>query len=229
MLTNSLRGFNLLLIALAFLIIIIWPMILIYYLFYQLYSLINIFWLLPLFFYLGLLSYGAVFIAQTYFILKVLFNPKIKTGIYDINKPNPAIIYYSISSIFMRVIEKIFGTLLIPSTFYANLIFKLFAKHAGKKSLINPIPDPYLVSLGDECVIGRGVLILGHEICGSKIILKEVKIGNRVTIGANTIISPGVIIEDDVIIGANSYVKKDSILKKGGFYVGNPAILKEKK
>ena len=179
---NSLRGFNLILISLSFLIIILWPMILIFYLFHQLYLLINIFWLVPLFAYAGLLSYGALFLIQTYVILKVLFNPKVKTGTYDIANPNPAIIYYAASSIFIAVIEKIFETLLVPQTFYANFVFKIFAKYAGKGSLINPIPDPYLVSIGIASAIGRGVLIVGHEISGTRIILKEVKIGNRVTI-----------------------------------------------
>ncbi|MDD4353761.1 MAG: DapH/DapD/GlmU-related protein [Candidatus Nanoarchaeia archaeon] len=229
MLTESLRGFNLVLVSISFLTIVLWPAVLIYYLFQNFYNWVNIAWLFPLFVYFGFLSYGILFLIQSYVFLKIIFNPKEKTGNFDINKPNKAIIYYSISSIFMRIIEKIFSILLIPTVFYANLIFKLFAKHCGKKSLINPIPDPYLISIGDECVMGRGVLIIGHEISGTRIIIKEVLIGNRVTIGANSIISPGVIIEDDVIVGANSYVKKDSVLEKGGFYVGNPAKLKKRK
>jgi hypothetical protein len=228
MITNSLRGFNLILISLPFFFLIINPILIVYYFAEKLYSLAGLPWLLPVFLYFSLLSYAFLFLLESYIILKIIYNPKIKEGTYDINKLNPAIIYYSLSETILKLNEKIFSMLLIPQAIYANIIFKLFAKHCGKKSLINPINDPYLVSIGDECIIGFGVLIIGHEIAGSRIILKEVKIGNRVTIGANSIISPGVIIEDDVVVGAKSYVRKDSVLKRKGFYVGCPAKLKRK-
>ncbi|MFA5303397.1 MAG: DapH/DapD/GlmU-related protein [Candidatus Nanoarchaeia archaeon] len=229
MLTNNLRGFNLVLISIPFFILILNPAIMVYYFAQKIYSYISVSWILPLIFYFSLLSYAILFMIESYIILKILFNPKNKEGTFNIHKTTPEILYYSISEILMKINERIFSMLLIPQSVYGNIIFKLFGKHCGKKSLINPIYDPYLTSIGDECIIGFGVIILGHEISGQRIILKEVKIGNRVTIGANSIISPGVIIEDDVIVGAKSYVKKNSILKKGGFYVGCPAELKEKK
>lgn len=49
----------------------------------------------------------------------------------------------------------------------------------------------------------------------------NVKIGNRVFIGAGTIILPGVTIGDDIVIGAGSVVTKD--VPSDSVAVGNPA------
>lgn len=225
---RSLRGINLILISIPFFFLILAPAVIVYYFAYNLYIYLALPWAFPLIIYFSLFSYALLFLFETYIILKIIFNPKEKQGTFSTDILNPAIIYYSLSENLLLICEKLFTLLLMPQAVYGNIIFKLFGKHCGQKSLINPIHDPYLVSIGEESIIGFGVLIIGHEISGKRIILKEIKIGNRVTIGANSIISPGVIIEDDVIIGAKSYVKKDSILKKGGFYVGIPAKLKER-
>jgi len=229
MFSNSFRGINLVLFSIPFFFYILIPGVIVYNLALKVYNIINIPWILPLIIYFSLLSYAMLYLIQSFILLKLIFNPKKKEGEFDVNKLNPAIIYYSLSDIILSVVEKIFSVSLIPQPFYSNLIMKLFGNSCGKRNLINPVKDPYLLSLSDDSIIGFGVLILGHEIVGKKIILKRIKIGSRVTIGANSIISPGVIIEDDVIVGANSYVKKYSVLKKGGFYVGSPAKLKARK
>jgi UDP-3-O-[3-hydroxymyristoyl] glucosamine N-acyltransferase len=54
----------------------------------------------------------------------------------------------------------------------------------------------------------------------------NVRIGNNVFIGSSAVIGPGVTICDNVIIGANSFVKEP--IKKKGFYVGNPVLLKDR-
>lgn len=48
----------------------------------------------------------------------------------------------------------------------------------------------------------------------------EVKIGNDVWIGGNTVINPGVCIGDNVVIGSNSVVTKD--IPSGVIVAGNP-------
>lgn len=92
------------------------------------------------------------------------------------------------------------------------------------------ITRPWLVSIGNDVQIARGVLILTHgydwsvlrgkygEMLGSS---GKVSIGNNVFIGANSTILKGSQIGNNVIIGAGSLVSKK--LEDNMVYAGNPA------
>lgn len=189
----------------------------------------NVLPLLPLLIYLGLFVYTIIFLTESFIILKIVFNPKKKEGVYSLFSMQPAVLYYIFNELFLRINEKLFSMLLIPSAIYSDVLFKIFGLKCGKNIMLNPIKDPYLTEIGDDSVIGQGVLILCHSIVRDNITLKRVKIGKNVTIGVNSIISPGVIIEDNVIIGANSFVKQNATLEKNSFYAGVPAKILEKK
>lgn len=227
MISDSLRGFNLIMISAAFFFVILNPAVIAYFAASWAYAMLGINWTFPIILYFSLILYVAILTIEAFIILKVIYNPKIKQGVFSVDSPTPAVVYYALSETLMRTIEKVFSMLLIPPAVHGNILLKIFGKKCGTRNLINPINDPHLTSIGNDCIIGFGAMILGHEIKGKRIILKEVKIGNKVTIAAHVIISPGVVIEDDVVVGAKSYVLKDAVLKKGGFYVGCPAKLKK--
>ena len=89
---------------------------------------------------------------------------------------------------------------------------------------------PWLISIGNDVVIARGVTILTHgydwcvlaemhdTVLGSA---GEVRIGNNVFIGMDSMILKGVHVGNNVIIGANSLVNKD--IPDNSVAVGNPA------
>ena len=83
-----------------------------------------------------------------------------------------------------------------------------------------------LVSIGDECFIGHGVMFIndlfseGRPANGDKDFWKNTKIGNNVSIGSNATILP-VEICNHVVIGAGAVVTKNIV--ESGVYVGNPA------
>ncbi|MCI8396878.1 MAG: acyltransferase [Clostridia bacterium] len=89
---------------------------------------------------------------------------------------------------------------------------------------------PWLVKIGDNVEITRGVVIITHDyswsvikkldgrVIGSR---RKVQIGNNVFIGMNSIIMQGVTIGNNVIIGANSVVNKD--IPSNSVVAGNPA------
>lgn len=85
-----------------------------------------------------------------------------------------------------------------------------------------------LVSIGDECFIGHGVVFIndlfetGEPARGDRSKWKSTRIGNRVSIGSNATILP-VSIADRTVIGAGSVVTKNIL--KAGVYAGNPARL----
>ena len=68
---------------------------------------------------------------------------------------------------------------------------------------------PELIEIGDDTIIGYNTVILAHEFLGDELRIGEVKIGRRVTIGANCTILPGVRIGDNAVISAHSLVNSD--------------------
>ena len=81
------------------------------------------------------------------------------------------------------------------------------------------------IEIGDDVILAPRVHILAHD-ASTKLFLghtlvSNVKIGNRVFIGAGTIVSPGVTIGDDVVIGAGSLVTKN--IPSSSVAAGNPA------
>lgn len=97
-------------------------------------------------------------------------------------------------------------------------------------STLIDVTRPWLVEIGDDVQITRGVTILTHGYDWSVIKGKYgvvlgsgggVKIGNNVFIGMNTIILKGVHIGNNVIIGAGSLVNRD--VPDDTVVAGNPA------
>ena len=101
--------------------------------------------------------------------------------------------------------------------------------YAASKTYIDET-RPFLVEIGDDVQITRGVTFLTHgydwsvlkgmygEVLGSA---GRIKIGNNVFIGTNAIILKGVTVGNNVVIGAGSLVNKD--IPDNCVYAGNPA------
>lgn len=89
-----------------------------------------------------------------------------------------------------------------------------------------------LVTIGEDCFIGHGVMFVndtfsgGGPAGGDETKWKATSIGSNVSIGSNATILP-VHVCDRAIIGAGAVVTKD--IFKPGVYVGNPAVIIEKK
>lgn len=93
--------------------------------------------------------------------------------------------------------------------------------------------EPYLVSLGENCLIAAGVHFFTHD-GGVKVlsdlgyfgsermdIIAPVTVGNNVYIGSGACILPGVTIGDNVVIGAQAVVTGD--IPSNSVAVGIPA------
>lgn len=85
----------------------------------------------------------------------------------------------------------------------------------------------WLIEIGDNVTLAPRVHILAHDASTKKFLgytkIGNVKIGNNVFIGAETVILPGVSIGNNVIVGANSTVTHD--IPDNSVYVGSPAKL----
>lgn len=89
--------------------------------------------------------------------------------------------------------------------------------------------EPWLIEIGNKVTITAGVKILTHDGStwlfgdekGRRFLYQNVKIGNNVFIGVNTVILPGVEIQDNVIVAAGSIVTKS--IPSGVIVAGNPS------
>jgi acetyltransferase-like isoleucine patch superfamily enzyme len=189
----------------------------------------NLFLLLsPLFIVSSYILFIILFILE---IKIILFFLKTKTieGTFKIDKINKTLIYYGVSSAFTTMLSKLLSRIPINSSIIDELLFKIFNNKLGKNCMIGTfILNPYLIEIGNNCVIGKNSVLSAHYIIGNTIKIKKIKIGNNVTIGLNSIISPGVIIEDNVLVKINSFVKPNTVLKKNSVYSGNPAKFEKK-
>jgi hypothetical protein len=129
----------------------------------------------------------------------------------------------------------IFGDKASPETFIKHLKKKGVLVGEGTvvfdpRSTMIDTTRPYLLKIGKNVQITRGVTILTHGYDWS--VLKgefgnvlgsagEVVIGDNVFIGMNATILKNVHIGNNVIIGANSLVNKN--LESDSVYAGNPA------
>ncbi|MEW5943474.1 MAG: DapH/DapD/GlmU-related protein [Pseudomonadota bacterium] len=70
------------------------------------------------------------------------------------------------------------------------------------------ILDPFLTILGDNCIIGHNAVLFSHAIERRRLSLAAIRIGNGVTIGAQSVIMSGVTIGDGAIVSAGAVVPK---------------------
>lgn len=94
----------------------------------------------------------------------------------------------------------------------------------GGRTVLDP-DFPFLISIGDETVIGPEAMILAHDASTRRHIgysrVAPVAIGRRAFVGARVIVLPGVTIGDDAIVGAGSVVRRN--VAPGTVVAGNPA------
>jgi acetyltransferase-like isoleucine patch superfamily enzyme len=99
--------------------------------------------------------------------------------------------------------------------------------------------EPYLIKIGNSCLITDGVSFLTHDgsiqvplindgesiddIYSKKSTFSKIEVGDNVFIGINSILLPGTKISSNSIFGAGSVVK--GIFNDGVVIAGNPAVV----
>ena len=145
---------------------------------------------------------------------------------------------------FKEWVKKIFLGKRYSSESYINYLRSIGVKigedctiYVPTKTLIDE-QYPWMITIGDHVRITEGCKLLTHDYSWSVLKLYaggeikencggiygasgQVKIGNNVFIGMNTIICRGVAIGDNVIVGAGSIVTKDCA--SNSVYAGTPA------
>ena len=104
------------------------------------------------------------------------------------------------------------------------LVSRLFGAKLGHDvALAGVIECPYLVTVGDNTILGYNSAISPNVSLNNKIIFGKIKIGHNVTIGVNSIILPDVEIGDGAQVGIGSVVVPGTKIPPGETWKGNPA------
>ncbi|MFY0543215.1 acyltransferase [Brevibacillus sp. H7] len=151
-----------------------------------------------------------------------------QTRRYSVNGANPLWQLYQTVS-FWKVVKN-FAVIQIarytPFLSWKNWLYRTFLRmEVGEQTAVAlmvmmDIMFPELIKIGRNCVIGYNTTILAHEYLVDEYRLGEVRIGDRVLIGANSTILPGVTIGEGAVVAAGTVVHKD--VPAGAFVGGNP-------
>lgn len=151
-----------------------------------------------------------------------------KTTRYPVQGPNPLWQMYRTVS-FWKVVKNFVVIQLArytPFPSWKNWMYRTFLRmEVGQETAVALMVMmdtmfPELIKIGKNSVIGYNTTILAHEYLVEEYRLGEVRIGDRVLIGANSTILPGVTIGDGAIVAAGTVVHKD--VAPGAFVGGNP-------
>ena len=172
-------------------------------------------------------TFGITLLLIISLILRIL-PIKPKAGIYRLGSYQS--IKWGVCGAFLRLANLTFLDFVTPS--FINVIyFKIIGAKIGKNVQLNTINinDPWLLEIGDGSVIGGGSSINCHTVEGGKLILEKVKIGQKCTIGAQSLVWPGCIVGDRSILATKSVLKKRTIIGEKEIWKGNPAVNVRKK
>ena len=120
--------------------------------------------------------------------------------------------------------------LLLPLIPFPQIIIP-FLRIAGAKIGRNVIIvvgtiiiEPHLLEIGDRTQLGAFVIITVHVTEKDSSLIKKIKIGSDVLVGAKTIIQPGVEIGNNSVIAMSSNVKKNTVIPANTLWGGTPAM-----
>jgi hypothetical protein len=157
------------------------------------------------FFFFGLLLMGS---------LIRLFSLGVRPGRHEAASP-VVLLWIILNGIFTMAWRIILP--IVPMTPLSQMFFRLGGCRIGKNVWINSINiiDGYMVSIGDNTVIGGEAVLSPHLYENGKLLIEPITIGRDCLIGGHAYISPGVTIGDGSVVGMKSYVRKGRTLPPG--------------
>lgn len=114
------------------------------------------------------------------------------------------LIYSGIYSLSLRLILPF-----VPVTFVINMYFRIVGCRMGTGVKLNSymLNDAYLLTLGDDVIVGGDTDISCHLFENDHLTLRPITIGRGTLIGAHSYISPGVTIGEHCVVGLYSYIR----------------------
>jgi acetyltransferase-like isoleucine patch superfamily enzyme len=112
---------------------------------------------------------------------------------------------------------------IMPAPFMRLFYLALGARLGENTYSQGIIHDPPFVEIGANSVVGQSALLVPHVIEGNKLAHYPIKIGNNVTVGANSAVLSDVVIGDGAIVATGAVVPKGTRIGAGETWGGVPA------
>ena len=160
-------------------------------------------------------------------ILGFIFKPSID------NVRVPFLSFTSVRWAFLNVIDRLAKPCvhhMVPS-WITDFYYRALGCKIGKDCFVSSdrINDPYLVTIGDNSIIGSKVIITPHVAEKNDLVLSDITIGNNCLIGLGAQINPGCVIGDGAVIASRAIVPKYTNIPAGEVWAGIPAKKIKKK
>ena len=160
-------------------------------------------------------------------ILGFIFKPSID------NVRVPFLSFTSVRWAFLNVIDRLAKPCvhhMVPS-WITDFYYRALGCKIGKDCFVSSdrINDPYLVTIGDNSIIGSKVIITPHIAEKNDLVLSPITIGNNCLIGLGAQINPGCVIGDGAVIASRAIVPKYTNIPAGEVWAGIPAKKIKKK
>ena len=154
-------------------------------------------------------------------ILGFIFKPSID------NVRVPFLSFTSVRWAFLNVIDRLAKPCvhhMVPS-WITDFYYRALGCKIGKDCFVSSdrINDPYLVTIGDNSIIGSKVIITPHLAEKNDLVLSPITIGNNCLIGLGAQINPGCVIGDGSVIASRAIVPKYTNIPAGEVWAGIPA------
>ena len=154
-------------------------------------------------------------------ILGFIFKPSID------NVRVPFLSFTSVRWAFLNVIDRLAKPCvhhMVPS-WITDFYYRALGCKIGKDCFVSSdrINDPYLVTIGDNSIIGSKVIITPHLAEKNDLVLSSITIGNNCLIGLGAPINPGCVIGDGSVIASRAIVPKYTNIPAGEVWAGIPA------
>ena len=110
---------------------------------------------------------------------------------------------------------------------YLRILGAKVGKHCSIRA-INPVSDPKLISIGSGVHLGDFSRIIPGFYSSSGFSSGKIDVQDNSVVGSQSVVLPGSVIQKDVILGALSVAPMNSVLQRGGVYVGSqtPVMIK---
>ncbi|KAI4340550.1 hypothetical protein MLD38_025375 [Melastoma candidum] len=110
---------------------------------------------------------------------------------------------------------------------YLRILGAKVGRHCSIRA-INPLSDPRNVSIGAGVHLGDFCRIVTGYYNRTGYVQRDIKVQENSVVGSQSLVLPGSVIERDVILGAVSIAPMNSVLQRGGVYMGSqsPVMIK---
>ncbi|KAJ4845220.1 hypothetical protein Tsubulata_012395 [Turnera subulata] len=105
---------------------------------------------------------------------------------------------------------------------YLRFLGAKVGKHCSIRA-INPVSDPKLITIGDGVHLGDFSRMIAGFYHSSGFTSEEIEVQDNSVVGSQSLVLPGSVVQSNVILGALSVAPVNSVLKRGGVYVGSQA------